>query len=230
MKERPILFSGEMVRAILDGRKTQTRRVIKPQPPEGYFNSPIQCIEYNRTEVDRWGEEIPGKLVFGFANEEQGWVCPYGQPGDRLWVRETWRAEEMLADQVGQPMPDHHFEAKLVYSADGAIRHVATHCENYRLWMHEGPKRLRPSIHMPRWASRVTLEITDVRVQRLLEITEDDAKAEGVTESDALFADDDYRPTYVPEFQRLWDSINEKRGFSWESNPWVWVVEFRRVL
>jgi hypothetical protein len=195
-KARPILFSGPMVEAILAGRKRQTRRVMKPQPAN----------VWTEARMDR------GVACFGAP-----WVkgihvvrCPYGQPGDRLWVRETWRpvpatayrASEGVAQTINPTDPD---EAA-VYRAG---------------WDRSGDHYWRPSIHMPRWASRLTLEITDVRVEPLQDISRADALAEGIHPSDQ---------PHVPEramFQALWDSINAGRGFAWADNPWVWVVGFR---
>jgi hypothetical protein len=178
VKERPILFSGPMVRAILDGQKTQTRRIVKPQP----------SIEGQEPHLVR---------------------CPYGVPGDRLWVRETWGEGGMT--KPGDPAS---------YAADwpdaGAIR------------------KWRPSIHMPRWASRIDLEVTAVRVERLQAITEEDARAEGAAHRIARGGDlsgalEGETPIqHVAHFRDLWDSINGERT-PWASNPWVWVVSFKRV-
>jgi hypothetical protein len=169
MKERPILFSGPMVRAILEGRKTITRRVLKLQDYDGG-----NCYETR--------DGILRDILS---------LCPYGIPGDRLWVRETW------ADPCGKRIP--------VYRAD-----EATAYQNVK-W--------RPSIFMPRWASRITLEITRVRVERLQDITEKDAISEGVLSSD-------YDKTYRYAFSVLWDSINGPK-YPWSDNPWVWVIDLR---
>jgi len=194
MKERPILFNRPMVRAILEGRKTQTRRVASKQV--------LSECHPNSMSFETW--------------------CPYGKPGDRLWVREAWNwgfiDEDGIARYAGnrRGIPSQKSEKTfVVYAADGE--------ENF----------YKPSIHMPRWASRITLEVTGVRVERVQEITEDDARAEGVEpKPDAhiasRFARGEVGPTQL-EFYHLWDSINAKRGYSWESNPWVWVVSFRRV-
>lgn len=206
MKERPILFSGAMVRALLAGTKTQTRRVVKPQPPADKQRA-------------AWYE--PG--VMGWAPPEvpsQHWHrvrCPYGRPGDRLWVRETW-------------MPDPPFDGTWGYTAwaGSRIGQIAAVPErfkhpafcNYRAsWLH-GTYDLRwtPGIHMPRWASRITLEVTGVRVERLQEISEADAAAEGAYTDPACPAYDAYRD--------VWEQING--AGSWAANPWVWVIEFRR--
>jgi hypothetical protein len=129
---------------------------------------------------------------------EPRWTCPYGRPGDRLWVRETW----------SQLYP--YESRRVAYRAD---RETVVAPGVLPWW--------RPSIHMPRWASRLTLEITKVRVERLKEITVKDIAAEGIQEGVGVFAYEDFR--------KLWDSLNAKRGFGWDANPWVWVVEFRLV-
>lgn len=191
MKERPILFSGPMVRAILDGRKTQTRR---PYNPKAGF--PREDGEVTPTTADAWTDYGP---------------CPIGQPGDRLWVRETW-----TTTQYGKP----------VYRADSRDR------DGY-FWpsVANDPKGVlwKPSIHMPRWASRITLEIVRVSVERVQDITEEGARAEGVTigeDRSHSFAEHGlpYRP-HADAFHDLWQSIYG----TWDANPWVWAVEFRRV-
>lgn len=176
MKNHPILFSAPMVRAILDGSKTQTRRAIKPQPR--VLAGELLC----------WRDDA-------MTNEELVVRCPYGAPGDRLWVRETWA-----------PLTTGY-----AYRAD-------------TIWNAPPADRWRPSIHMPRLASRITLQITGVRVQRLQEISESDAISEGIGESGYQ---DVFGGNAVAHYHRLWNVIN---GIgSWEENPWVWVVEFKRV-
>lgn len=187
-RARPIIFSAPMVRAILADEKTQTRRVCS--------GNWLRCLDPD-DEDDRWTATL---------------ACPYGWPGDRLWVRETlytsdgdvfYRADDLAVDCDDQPETDH--------------------------WKLSG--QTIPSIFMPRWASRITLEITDVRVQRLQAISEADAQAEGVTA--ALFAQLwpslPLPPAADHAFAHLWDSINAKRGFGWDANPWVWAISFRRV-
>lgn len=180
MEEKPILFTGEMVRAVLDGRKTQTRRVIKPQP--GLLGP----------------KDIPLLLYY----------CPYGQPGDRLWVRESWSVDMSMDHLKPSDVP----EDSIVYYRANTDKDW----ERQSTGQVMGKKR--PSIFMPRWASRINLEITDIRVERVQDITEEDAKAEGVDWYPAMRAN--------RLFQSLWDSINAKRGYAWDVNPWVWVVEF----
>lgn len=174
--ERPILFSGLMVRAILRGRKTQTRRVVKRQPDRHLFH--LECLASGE-----WRDE---EISLG--------KCPYGQPGDRLWVRETF--------------------ANL---GDYGISYRADSDAFGDTWT--------PSIFMPRSLSRITLEISAVRVERIDSITDSDAVAEGI----ALRGTTRFCGEARIEFKNLWDLINAKRGFGWNANPWVWVIEFRRV-
>ena len=212
MKERPILFSGEMVRAILDDRKTMTRRVINQTPAGFRFDGFITD-----------GTKDRGKAVFSpsenFQYDITGNIkvlCPYGQPGDRLWVRETFCDRNNNGEQI-----------KPLYRADGQ------EYEDGDGWHFEA--KWKPSIFMPRRYSRITLEITNIHVERLQYISEEDAKREGV-ESNFDEGVVYYGPLNKGHadariaFSWLWDSINAKRGYSWESNPWVWVVEFKRVL
>jgi hypothetical protein len=194
MKERPILFSGPMVRAILEGRKTQTRRVVGPK--------------WNANVVDA-RIFTPGIGVFG-CDASVGYgdrvQCPYGVPGDRMWVRETWAPhDDLAASSKDVGMIYYRADDENYYSTDG---------------------RWRPSIHMPRWASRITLEITDVRVQRLQEIDYLDAMAEGIPEHGGNSSDGAWRIT--DKFRELWESINAKRC-PWSSNPWVWAITFKSV-
>ena len=180
--EHPILFSSPMVRALLDGRKTQTRMVVKPQPSN---------------EVDA----VFGSFAFGPPLHER--TSPYGIPGDRLWVRETWATTKSV--QAG-------FNGHIAYKSDPQEQHT-------------GP--WKPSIHMPRCFSRISLEITAVRVERLQEITEADAMDEGA--EPVLVPPDGGSAPHVEGFRALWDTINAKRGFGWDADPWVWVIEFRKV-
>ncbi len=194
MTDHPILFTGDMVQAILDG-KTQTRRIIKPQPENGnsYF---------------MYGDKKDLKLL-----ENIGIKCPYGSPGDRLWVRETWLAYHV---------PDSHYGICYKESRDGQYegRFSAALPQAEKYWT--GEDKWRPSIHMPKWACRLWLEVISVRVERVQEISEADIKAEGV------FQGNDGPKIRQIRFMGLWDSINAKRGYGWASNPWVWVIEFKR--
>jgi hypothetical protein len=206
INERPILFKSEMVRAILEGRKTQTRRVVKGLALD-------------------WVEQ------YGFTPEfvvnPENSLCPHGQPGDRLWVRETFSGPYCMDEIDGLPaMPPRQWsiETPIWYWADGE--------PTYGDWT-----KPKPSIHLPRWASRIALEITGVRVERLQGISYADAQAEGVqtetadpwfyhisTERNVYdFAADEPQGS----FRKLWESINGPG--SWKENPWVWVIEFKRV-
>lgn len=183
MKERPILFSTEMVKAILDCRKTMTRRVVKPQ------------------------SLFEGKdgIITRYPNQEG---CPYGQVGDRLWVRETFCYKR---DPITAITSDNEFWYRATNPEVIKIDDDGSHAFRKDGW---SASPWLPSIHMPRKASRITLEITNIRVERVQDITAGDTVKEGVTGM---------------SFQPLWDSINAKRGYSWQSNPWVWVIEFRQV-
>ncbi|UEC03927.1 ASCH domain-containing protein [Burkholderia vietnamiensis] len=228
MKERPILFSGPMVRAILEGRKTQTRRVMKHQAPDDV--APITIARYPPTIVDRHGDQAPGPEIFGAFSDDGEWGCksPFGEPGDRLWVREAF----MPAPFEAAPERPHATRWNIAYAAGGQLEVTAPPGYNPTLYNYE---RWTPSIHMPRWASRITLEITAVRAERLQDISEQDARAEGIDKTAAGFwstyGQSNVDGTYSPRlsFQFLWDSINAVGGHGWEANPWVWVVEFRRI-
>lgn len=213
VKERPILFSGEMVRAILDGRKTQTRRVVKPQPEP--FKAHDRLGPFWWFNRRAWGLEQLGRI----AEKEMPWFlaphCPYGQPGDRLWVRENLRQDPL--DGLWKYEEDFTPLIDLEDEID-AVGWVVTRKRDYC-----------PSIHMPRWASRITLEITDVRVERVQEISEADARAEGA--EPRLSGTSDWGPirSHRTGFVYLWNQINEARGYGWLANPWVWCLTFRRI-
>jgi hypothetical protein len=253
MKTRPILFFAPMVRAILAGKKTQTRRIVKPQPME--------------RETTFWSDISRPGHWFGVDETTKtrgtSFKCPYGQPGDRLWVKETWR-------------PGMHPESfcAVQYRADNHWMKPKGLDDNtgYKFadWCDRKPEKWTPSIFMPRWASRITLDITGVRVERLQDITREDAYAEGI---ETQGGDDETRNrTTVENYARLWDSINGApkpirdsnkhvtgfrcypwslesfmlkfgpsknltvHGTKWRgqpliivANPWVWVISFRRA-
>lgn len=211
-KERPILFSGPMVRAILEGRKTQTRRVVPVQPQS--FGEP------------KWWEPD-----FGFAGRppsEEAYIaeaikrCRYGQPGDRLWVRETFCAAHDIPGRV--------ITSGVTADNYGLVAFRATTKPDDACYIGEQRFPWRPSIFMPRWASRITLEITEVRVERVQEISEDDIKAEGITLSPSeLYPDINTPDKLRQQWEWGWDKLNAKRGYSWESNPWVWAISFKRI-
>ena len=215
MKERPIIFSNEMVLAILEGRKTQTRRVIKPQPYQ-------PTLEYRRMppvflESGEWGWSLDGEIAGPFIR------CPYGQPGDRLWVKEVWRPIRVGPNKV----------TYIEYRADGA-RIYKDHTYQPS-WSKEEP--WRSSLFMPRKYSRIDLEITNIRAERLQDISEEDAKAEGITGPfdvgyPAYRMPGDSKPRYSRPsgaFEDYWNLLNAKRGFGWSVNPWVWALSFKRV-
>lgn len=213
MKERSILFSGEMVRVILDGRKTQTRRVLKKQPID-ILPMKVQNLWVTLEEIN----PNHGRVI----------KCRFGVPGDRLWVRETWAHDDMNCNDIHCGNIDHIWyrasESPVVADSFAGAAH----------W--------RPSIFMPRWASRITLEIVSVRVERVQDISANDAIAEGVCTTqywkpkevenkpfEEKWWDDYYFWNHYPQiaYQNLWNSINFKRGFGWDVNPWVWVMEFK---
>lgn len=201
-----MIFNGEMVRAILDGRKTQTRRIMKVQPSDGFhpthngYDLDLNAHWYTPGVVDKNGYLQPAKKdVFGVADENEGYTCPFGAVGDRIWVRETWARYNIDQDS-------HDMAYRATPPAD---------------WPEEG--RWRPSIHMPRWASRLMLEITGVRVERLQAITLGDiCKEIGCGLYDFRSA------TYgFQVWEDLWKSIYGEEN--WQANPWVWVIEFKVV-
>ncbi len=304
MKESPILFSGPMVRAILEGRKTQTRRVVSERSRVGYPHCEIVAFHASMTEfktvgglrfetrcpygqpgdrdwrrepipADGWyyvrgllaesagGDARPvyvrvhdGDLLWGFSERDDPEAMSldggptqeaveWKRPGDRLWVRETFR----YAEDLGEDWERGHTDVNpfLIYDADGHEQYWETDWPNYQPplnaaevhnsegqpdhWRSYGPI---PSIFMPRWASRIDLEITGVRLERLQDISEEDAKAEGAIAEPCDHARrtcDEigcYGSTAKAAFRELWESINGPD--SWQANPWVWVVEFKRVM
>ena len=236
VKERPIIFSGEMVRAIQDKRKTQTRRVIKPQPYDKFG------LVYTNTFgwMDRALEHNSGRFR----------KCPYGKPGDRLWVRETWGHTTKVNDIDNWPGRPHKIldpsnkNDVAIYRADGEWSwldedgYSAEYSEKkFSYW--------KPSIFMPRKFSRINLLIKDIRVERVQDISGDDAEAEGIYIESRATGGDDYIGVYrdyskpfidseypwfeddpISSFKTLWNKLNEKRGYGWDKNPWVWVIDF----
>ena len=210
MNEKPIIFSGEMVRAILDGRKTVTRRVINPQP------------EY-QPHLCHW---VTKGWAYGAVPNEYGVSGCTCKPvkgvtyleGDLLWVREAWSAFE-ISGYAGN-MEYKEFP-NIIYKADSTTRLIL----NKDIWKYVTDNlKWRPSIHMPRWASRLALRVVNVRAERLQEIDEMDAINEGAWDGSSYTIDPLYPHWHC--FKKLWDAINAKRGHSWDSNPWVWRIEF----
>jgi len=256
MKERPILFSGPMVRAILNGRKSQTRRIVKPQCDElGYDLLPQQnapswrwCGPSSHGRCDFWG----GELNFIF--------CPYGQPGDRLWVKESLHATYNPRGE--EPIARYSSDTQFVPATEGKPALIQG---EWRMLRWQWKRNNLPSIFMPRFASRLTLEVAEVRVERLREICEEDAIAEGIVATHnepgeriywrnyrfktahprkgTVLTDEEHRihaygdrkgGTVIPDqvgairsYQSLWESINGVG--SWDANPFVWVITFRRI-
>lgn len=227
MKERPILFSGEMVKAILEGRKTQTRRVITPQPKDGLK------VRYNPDN---------GYVLYGPEYLRSFVKCPYGVVGDRLYVRETFCIESNFNIEPESIYPP-------PYNDGRPVKRVVDHPLDGDYWeqahykatdpapelsiagLEEPGVRWSPSIHMPRWASRITLEIIGVRVERVQDISPDDCLAEGINyaDCDPHNAHQYWRQEAYAKYGELWNKINEDRGYGWGVNPWVWVVEFKAV-
>ncbi|HHL1518096.1 TPA: morphogenetic protein [Klebsiella pneumoniae] len=228
MTERGMIFNAEMVRAILDGRKTQTRRIMKVQPESNQLGLLLitdstkhsDIGKYHWAESNATGNHVRSKLF----------SCPFGAVGDRIWVRETWSSD----------FANYYPNDRVWYAADNNRQLDIEVVDGVRgIYSPESdvhvPFRWQPSIHMPRWASRILLEITDVRVERLNAISEEDATAEGVPPAGSLLPD--YLGTFLTPkgdfatakvaFQRLWESIYGEE--SWKANGWVWVISFKRV-
>ncbi|HBQ1802296.1 TPA: morphogenetic protein [Klebsiella pneumoniae] len=226
MKERGMIFNSEMVRAIVSGRKTQTRRIMKVQPESNQLGLLLitdstkhsDIGKYHWAESNATGNHVRSKLF----------LCPFGAVGDRIWVREGF----FPAPLEMQSEPPRKTMWNIAYRDGMQMEKLAPAEYNPTIYNYE---RWTPSIHMPRWASRILLEITDVRVERLNAISEEDATAEGVPPAGSLLPD--YPGTFLTPkgdfatakvaFQRLWESIYGEEG--WKSNPWVWVIEFKRV-
>lgn len=238
MKEHPILFSGLMVRAILDGQKTQTRRIVTPQTST--INGPT-CERWLWDELDftaAWvdnspfspaGNPGPYLKVPMPKDDTVQRVYPRWFPGGRLWVRETW--QHFCNTSSGGSLVIGHVK----YRADDSVL-IRGAWQKFtdaptQKWWNTGRAPWASPIHMPRWASRITLEVTAVRVEPLQEIREADAIAEGMfNDRRILERIDPGGWTAGERFQRTWDDLNAKRGYPWKSNPWVWVVEFKQIM
>ena len=255
MREKPILFSAPMVRALLAGTKTQTRRTIKPQPFAGMTDDQVY-LKFREQGVLGPDESLTWLVNCAWESGFVDLTCPYGQPGDRLWVREAWRIgawdvdDGRIAvdyrdsvDKKWRDIPDDGKDAFVTLWEQCCDELTAKGIDpdtdgEYHWKPGESPLRWRPSIHMYRWASRITLEVTGVRVERLNDISDEDARAEGINRiahgregyfyhatrtephpNNWCFPDDAYKD--------LWEQINGPG--SWAANPWVWVIEFKRV-
>lgn len=235
IKERPILFSGPMVRATLEGRKTVTRRLVKGgQLPKFNGEEPEHCFRWTAAgqHHPRYGYIVHGETEEQCAAELGAYgVCPHGKPGDRLWVRETCLINDYRDNDVPEP---ERADTQVIYKADGLPDWEGEEAEI----------RWRPSIHMPRWCSRILLEITGVRVERLQAGDGETAfesryVAEGIHRIHHGDGDYYFHPFKnepgpgnwsdpFDAWRELWVSVNG--GESWNANPWVWVVEFKRVM
>lgn len=235
MKEHPILFNGEMVRAILDGQKTQTRRAV------GRVSA--DCELFVSAGGEHWQQcfrDDHGRVC------GKSWLtrCPYGQPGDRLWVREAFFPDPPILHDGW----DNHHCTGIEWSGCGRpikdvpkVLQAPQYCIFREGWT-GGELVWRPSIHMPRWACRILLDVVSVRVERLQDISEEDAIAEGVAElpfqegqpgawwaGDVGKGPEFHARTPVHAFRKVWDSTYAARGLGWDANPWVWVIEFTRA-
>ncbi len=225
MTERPIICNGDMVRAILRGEKTQTRRPVKPQPATGCIYS-INGAHNAALHLTDAGCQVRYIPPTG-RSKDHLLLCPFGQPGDRLWVRETWR----LADPDGDDATSKDVYGPYAPFVGGngsrkicwRVIYRATSPESHPKY---GKALWTPSIHMPRWASRITLEITDINAEQVQDITEDAVIKEGVV--DPIMGTYGLNPRTI--FRDLWNALYAKRpGLSWDEDPWVWAITFRRV-
>jgi len=281
--DRPILMSTTLIRPTNEGRKTKTRRIVKWHPNEPGLNLGFSGLSVQKTKNARTAWSLTSPDGCGSHCQRTLWeLCPYGEPGDRLWVRENWRvcgfSENFpvtfeYADGMVLPENPH---SKHALNYEDWYERIVTSCTKELAVLHaagkggvlrdgdmftwkpgQNPMKWHPSIHMPRWASRISLEVTDVRVERLQEITEEDAVKEGINVGMRAVAPDSnglctqcgeakvyhvgsargcrgghgsvYDPaTYRGGFAFLWDQINGKRA-DWKSNPWVWVISFRKL-
>lgn len=245
MRERPIPFSADMVKAILAGRKTQTRRVVTEFKDMDLHHANSAIYPARDDGWIWWYPDASGLSEFTKRQYQHGVMCRYGQPGAGLWVRENWKLVNwdwedsyqkiMYCDEskwVNACVDDSQqgqFDDWLMREYERVVAHPSSkqvtddESEFGTRWdVNENALPWRPSLFMPRWASRITLEITGVRVERLQAISEADAIAEGYPNPHKA-----ERPAMW--FRRLWDSINAGRGYGWSVNPWVWVIEFQQV-
>lgn len=219
MKERPIFFNSQRVRAVLSGQQSQTRRIMKSQPVSLGHDNHEGCYG-----IDVLSNQLQGNRVIGMGNLSRH--CPYGQPGDRLWVRETWRGPMIRQ----QDMIEYERSPSLFKSA----KYCEYRADTRQFSMNDNEHEhfgWQAGIHMPRWASRINLEINDIRLERIQEISNDDVAAEGV-QSDIHFLNDFFAmrskvPCSKDAYRKHW--AQQYGGTSWEVNPWVWVIEFTRV-
>jgi hypothetical protein len=234
------------VQAILDGRKTQTRRICKDivgcDFENGLDKKPYigSYKHFTKTESRKWGwVTLENQWLYDLQTAVDGSKthlldCPYGKPGDILWVRETWTINDLGDDENGEVIFSYKADdSSITKNVSPELYEKLSEKLEYLEVFGNGSNWL-PSIHMPRDAARIFLRVTNVKVERLQDITEDDARAEGVLWERArkinqLETSDSIYDNAKAIFMRLWDSINAKRGYDWDKNPWVWVIEFKRV-
>lgn len=205
-KERPILFKGEMVREVLSDRKTQTRRIVK-------MPASWDSIVYADFGDGWWPYKSDDGESPDYDNNVIPLNCPYGKRGDRLYVRETWHTDVLDLIYARAKHEDAMEASPIFYRAD--------------LVNNDSGCTWKPSIHMPRWASRITLEITNVRIERLQDISGSDCISEGIMERTTYPPESDSEEIDRKEYRNLWESINGVG--SWDKNPFVWVIEFKRI-
>lgn len=238
MADRPILFSAPMVRAILAGTKSQTRRVVKPQPRLAAHHEPVR-VEWRGGNRWVWMVHTDRPTYqFGIGD----WKAPY-VVGDRLIVREAWRAQEAF-DALSPVEIGKQFEEETGSAWCPVFYEADQRCDgsSVEMWQQSQPGRFRQAMHMPRWASRITLIVTDVRVQRLQDISNEDCIAEGIPIDPNENAprvgpvQDDFARKhglishYGAQYRNLWNSLNASRGYGWDVNPWIVAITFRPVL
>lgn len=225
MKERPIIFNPEMVRAIIDGRKTMTRRIMKVQPESNQLGLLLITDSTKHSDIGKyhWAESN----ATGNHVRSKFFLCPFGAVGDRIWVREAF----FPAPLEMQSAPPRKTMWNIAYRDGVQMDKLAPAEYNPTIYNYE---RWTPSIHMPRWASRILLEITDVRVERLNAISEEDARAEGIIDGGCLNCGEpepcgcaNPEPDATDAFAYLWQSIYGQEN--WNANPWVWVISFERI-
>ena len=223
MKERPIIFSAEIVKAILDGKKTMTRRVIK----SNHDLSRYTHVDFDVDGDNKWELARINDLKRTYTKIGN----PYGNVGDRLWVRETWIQgyDDPLIESEG----DDENAVSIIYKADGKEEYRSCSAETVENWGDFSADSemvgFKSPIHMPRWASRLLLEITDIKVERLQDISCEDAVKEGFSDKKPSGMQPAMMPNPKADFRNYWDSLNAKKGYPWSSNPWVWVIEFKKV-
>ncbi len=248
MNEKPILFKEEMIRAILAGNKTQTRRIVNPQP-----ESDVDVVE--NTGGNLWYFYNKEKAKLNYPQYINMRKCPYGIPGDELWIRETWKIQSFMEGEPieflykdGKVMDEHELERWQWSKYEEWHERVTMKATNELvesdlepdddsgnfLWTgKESPLKWHPSIFLPRWGSRIQSGVDNIRVERVQDISEEDAKAEGVSLDDYQYTsfpvEGERVETYKEGFEILWDKINKKRGFGWDENPWVWTVDMNNI-